>query len=119
MTKLSADSIKLAMSFGAVSYSPAPMRAVRGLSFTYEQLDGFAQAIVNNSDRDDAVQDDTVLVSAQALEDVLRTIHGPTSERAPQDAAYRNAVLMLVEDLARAQQEEPAESRIQHARAKP
>src|SRR3546814_15963698 len=88
-------------------------------SFTYEQLDGFAQAIVNNSDRDDAVQDDTVLVSAQALEDVLRTIHGPTSERAPQDAAYRNAVLMLVEDLARAQQEEPAESRIQHARAKP
>src|SRR3546814_15177936 len=107
------------MCFGVVSSSPAPIRAVRGLSFTYEQLDGFAQGIVNNSDRDDAVQDDTVLVSAQALEDVLRTIHGPTSERAPQDAAYRNAVLMLVEDLDSAQQEETAESRIQHAREKP
>src|SRR3546814_13959293 len=100
MTKLSADSIKLAMSFGAVSYSPAPMRAVRGLSFTYEQLDGFAQAIVNNSDRDDAVQDDTVLVSAQALEDVLRTSHGHTSERSPNDAAYRNVDHMLDEELA-------------------
>ena len=33
---------KLAHECGAKDYSPAPMRSVRGLSFTYEQLESFA-----------------------------------------------------------------------------
>lgn len=39
---------KIAMEHGAISYSPPPMRAVRGLSFTYEQLLNFARYIANN-----------------------------------------------------------------------
>lgn len=35
------DLVAIAKEMGAVSYSPPPMRAVRGVSFTYEQLDAF------------------------------------------------------------------------------
>lgn len=35
----------LANAVGAIAYSPPPMRAVRGLSFTYEQLEAFAAAL--------------------------------------------------------------------------
>lgn len=35
------DVRKLAELYGAVSYSPPPLRAVRGVSFTFEQLDQF------------------------------------------------------------------------------
>lgn len=118
MSRISTDSIKLAMSCGAVSYSPAPMRAVRGLSFTYDQLAAFTEAL-----RSDMAQEgsdhETVRVNAQALADVLRTIHGPSAERAPQDAAYRNAVHVLVEDLARAQEDFPAEAVSQQVKARP
>lgn len=34
-----------ALSTGAVHYSPAPLRVVKGISFTYEQLDEFVEAI--------------------------------------------------------------------------
>ena len=37
--------IEMAHEAGAVSYSPPPMRAVRGVSFTYEQLDAFAKLV--------------------------------------------------------------------------
>jgi len=36
---------EMAEEAGAVSYSPPPMRAVRGVSFTYEQLDAFADLV--------------------------------------------------------------------------
>lgn len=36
---------KLAIEHGAVHYSPPPMRAVKGLSFTFEQLEAFAKAL--------------------------------------------------------------------------
>lgn len=37
--------IEMAEEAGAVSYSPPPMRAVKGVSFTYEQLDAFAELV--------------------------------------------------------------------------
>lgn len=39
------DTKWLALQCGALPYSPAPMRAVRGLSLTYEQLEAFAKAV--------------------------------------------------------------------------
>ena len=36
---------EMAEEVGAVSYSPPPMRAVRGVSFTFEQLDAFAELV--------------------------------------------------------------------------
>jgi hypothetical protein len=35
----------LAFNCGAVPYSPPPMRAIRGVSMTYEQLTQFARAL--------------------------------------------------------------------------
>ena len=38
--------LKVAEESGAVKYSPAPLRAVRGYSFTYEQIGEFAESLV-------------------------------------------------------------------------
>ena len=40
--------LKIAEESGAVGYSPAPLRAVRGYSFTYEQLQNFAEALIES-----------------------------------------------------------------------
>lgn len=40
---------KLAIEHGAVHYSPPPMRAVKGISFTFEQLEAFAKAYAQQS----------------------------------------------------------------------
>lgn len=37
---------EIAEESGAVAYSPAPLRAVRGYSFTFEQLQNFAEALI-------------------------------------------------------------------------
>ena len=41
---------KLAKEHGAVHYSPPPTRAVKGLSFTFEQLEAFAKAYADNQE---------------------------------------------------------------------
>lgn len=38
--------VQIAESVGAVSYSPPPLRQVKGVSFTFEQLDAFATTII-------------------------------------------------------------------------
>jgi hypothetical protein len=40
---------EMAKLFGAVDFSPPPMRAVRGLSFTFEQLEAFAESVVEGA----------------------------------------------------------------------
>ena len=40
--------LRVAEESGAVGYSPAPLRAVRGYSFTYEQLQNFAEALIES-----------------------------------------------------------------------
>lgn len=39
------DHIKLAQECGAISYSPPPMRAARGLTFTFAQLGDFVARV--------------------------------------------------------------------------
>ncbi len=36
-----------AQALGAVPYSPAPMRAIKGVSFTFDQLDKFVARMIN------------------------------------------------------------------------
>lgn len=43
------DIINLATHLGAVTYSPPPLRAVRGMSFTFEQLEKFCDAIAEEA----------------------------------------------------------------------
>ncbi len=39
--------IQVAEAVGAVPYSPAPMRMVKGVSFTFAQLDDFVNKMIN------------------------------------------------------------------------
>jgi hypothetical protein len=43
------DIIEMAMEAGAISYSPPPMRAVAGVSFTYAQLQRFADIVAEGA----------------------------------------------------------------------
>ena len=46
MTDELTEFISIAQECGATHYSPPPMRAVRGLSFTYEQLSAYVERII-------------------------------------------------------------------------
>lgn len=46
MPNIKEIALNIADKSGAVAYSPAPLRAVRGYSFTFEQLQNFAEALV-------------------------------------------------------------------------
>lgn len=45
---ISGDPIQLAMACGAVSFTPPPMRAVRGVSMTFEQLNDYYHRIIKH-----------------------------------------------------------------------
>lgn len=44
---MATDHQSIAMECGAVAYTPPRLRAVRGVSMTFEQLDAFAERIAN------------------------------------------------------------------------
>ena len=46
MPNIKEIALNIADKSGAVAYSPAPLRAVRGYSFTFEQLQNFAEALI-------------------------------------------------------------------------
>lgn len=48
------DMQKIAVECGAVHFSPAPLRAVRGYSFTFEQLEAFAERLLSLKSTDQA-----------------------------------------------------------------
>jgi hypothetical protein len=59
----------LAHDCGATDFSPPPMRAVRGVSFTYEQLEVFSQRLLEASGGQQLSSEDTGDAVRRALED--------------------------------------------------
>lgn len=43
------DFVALAKLLGAVDYTPPPMRAIRGVSFTYQQFDAFIDKVIEDN----------------------------------------------------------------------
>ena len=46
-TPTRAQVMEVVKAIGATAYSPGPMRAVRGVSFTFEQLEIFVNKMIN------------------------------------------------------------------------
>lgn len=59
----------LANECGAIAYSPPPMRAVRGVSFTYEQLEAFSRRLLEATGDQQLTVGDTGDAVRCALED--------------------------------------------------
>lgn len=76
------DRINLATALGAVPYSPPPLRAIRGMSFTWDQLKQFCEAVAVEEREKCAKEGNAKLIAAAP--DLLEVLQELVAEPAIQ-----------------------------------
>lgn len=84
-----------AIDAGATHYSPAPLRAVKGVSFTYEQLELFASSILSTANAAIAMKDEALVRFGKHERNCL-----VITECGPCDCGYEEALSTSPESLA-------------------